>query len=77
MLFLAQIAGWLITQNLIDSVVRIKKTGQFAIIKSIAFLLDKKSFLHYTGEIEGREGQYALYHKDIELECLPKENEKH
>lgn len=56
----------------VGSVVRIKKTGELAIIRRIQFLLDKKSFLHYEGEIEGRgEGNYALYHEDIELECLP------
>jgi len=56
----------------IDTVVRLKKTGQFAIIKSLN-LLNKSQygFLNYLGEIEGRRGQYALYHDDIELEALP------
>ncbi len=46
------------------------KTGQFALITERVGLLDN-SFLHYIGIIEGREGQYALYDADIELECLP------
>lgn len=56
----------------IGTVVRIKKTGQFALIKDYGFVKDGKGFLNYYGEIEGREGQYALYHDDIELEALPK-----
>jgi hypothetical protein len=56
----------------VDTVVRLKKTGEFAIIKRVAFLNDEKSFLHYEGTIEGRgKGLYALYPDDIELECLP------
>lgn len=55
----------------IGTVVRLKRTGQFALIKDVAFLLNGQSFLHYTGEIEGREGNYAIYHEDVELECLP------
>lgn len=55
----------------IDTVVRLKKTGQFAIIKSHTFVYDGKGFLYYEGEIEGRLGQYALYHQDLELEALP------
>lgn len=56
----------------VDTVVRIKKTGQFAIIKQVSYLKDKKNFLNYLGVIEGRgDGLYALYHDDLELECLP------
>jgi hypothetical protein len=56
----------------LETVVRIKKTGQFAIIKQVSFLKDEKNFLNYLGIIEGRgDGLYALYHDDIELECLP------
>jgi hypothetical protein len=45
----------------IDTVVRLKKTGQFAIITSHN-LLNKSEFgfLNYLGEIEGRKGPYAL-----------------
>lgn len=54
------------------TVVRLKKTGQFAIIKDIVFQYNNQNFLHYEGPIEGRgEGHYAMYHQDIELECLP------
>lgn len=55
----------------IGTVVRLKKTGQFAIIRKQVFLMGEKNFLHYTGEIEGREGLYAIYHDDVELEALP------
>ncbi len=55
----------------VGTVVRLKKTGQFALIKNVTFLFNEKNFLHYLGEIEGREGNYALYHDDLELECLP------
>lgn len=58
----------------LETVVRIKKTGQFAIIKDVVFLKDGKSFLYYRGIIEGKpEGLYAIFHEDIELEVLPKE----
>lgn len=58
----------------IETVVRIKRTGEFAIIRGHGFLKDGKGFLHYLGDIEGREttrGFFALYHDDIELEALP------
>jgi hypothetical protein len=56
----------------VGTVVRIRKTGQFALITSFFYLKNKKDFLHYLGKIEGRgEGEYALYHQDLELECLP------
>jgi hypothetical protein len=55
----------------VDCVVRWKRTGQFALIKGHTFLRDGKGFLNYLGEIEGRKGMFALYHDDIEIECLP------
>jgi hypothetical protein len=56
----------------LETVVRLKKTGQFAIIKDRTFPKDGKNFLHYRGQIEGRgEGLYCLLHDEIELECLP------
>jgi len=56
----------------IGAVVRIKKTGQFAIIKERSFLKSEENFLNYLAIVEGRcEGLYALYDDDIELECLP------
>jgi len=56
----------------IGTIVRLKKTGQFAIIKQRSFLRDEKSFLNYLGQIEGRgEGLYAIFHEDVELEVLP------
>ena len=54
----------------IGTIVRLKKTGQFARINNVTSLFNGKKFLHYTGE-KDREGQYAIYHRDIELECLP------
>lgn len=57
----------------IDTVVRLKKTGQFAKITHQDFQFEGKGFLNYRGIIEGREGYYALYHRDLELEALPPE----
>jgi len=55
-----------------DTVVRIKKTGEFARIIAPVYLMDK-AFLHYHAEIEGREpgSMWALYHDDIEFEAPP------
>lgn len=54
------------------TVVRLKKTGELAVIRQLFYLKDGMNFLHYLGEIEGRRrGLYALYHDDVELECLP------
>jgi hypothetical protein len=56
----------------VGTVVRLKKTGEFARITHQDFLKDGKGFLNYRGVIEGRgEGHYALYHDDFELEALP------
>lgn len=30
-----------------------------------------RGFLNYLGEVEGREGLYAMYHDDLEVEHLP------
>ena len=57
---------------LVDTVVRWKRTGQFALIKSHTFLRDGKGFLNYLAEIEGRNGIFAIYHDDLEFECAPK-----
>lgn len=59
----------------VGTVVRLKKTGQFVLIVEQCFLKDAMNFLNYEGEIEGREGRYAIYHEDVELECLPLRNE--
>lgn len=55
----------------IDTIVRIRKTGEFAIIVDKTFLKDGKGFMNYLAQIEGREGKYAFYHEDIDLEALP------
>lgn len=60
----------------IGTVVRLKKTGEFALIIGHAFLKDNRNFLHYEGRIEGRKhssdtSHYAIYHDEIELEALP------
>lgn len=57
----------------IGTVVRIIKTGEFALIKKQTFLMDGWLFLHYLGNIEGREegALYCLIHSDLDLECLP------
>jgi len=54
----------------LETVVRLKKTGELAMIRNRTMLKDE--FLHYLGVIEGRgDGLWALYHDDLELECLP------
>ena len=55
----------------IGTVVRIRATGQFAVIRKKAFLKDGKNFLNYLAEIEGKKGLYAIYHEDVDLENLP------
>ena len=57
----------------VDSVVRLKETGQFAIIRKQSFQMNERGFLNYLGEIEGREGLYCLIHDRLELECRPTE----
>ena len=50
------------------TVIRIRKTGQFAIIKNRSFL-NGENFLNYLAIIEGRgEGLYCVFHEDIDLE---------
>ncbi len=61
----------------IDTVVRLKKTGEFAIIKQQTFLMDGRNFLHYLGVIEGRgDGLYCIIHNEVDLECLPPDNQQ-
>ena len=57
----------------IDTVVRIKKTGLFALVKCRSFLRQEedKHFLGYEAEIEGKQGRYYLSHQDVDLEVLP------
>jgi len=58
----------------IGSVVRIKKTNEFALVIGKNQLMNNpESFLNYYLEIEDRQGVWAGYDADIELECLPKE----
>lgn len=56
------------------TVVRLKKTGEFALIHERVCLMKRpENFLHYMGIIEGRGPKpvWALYDDDLELECLP------
>lgn len=53
------------------TVVRLKKTGEFAIIRDHTFQHMARGFLNYLGGVEGRDGLYAIYHDDIEVEHLP------
>jgi hypothetical protein len=55
----------------VGTVVRIKKTGEFAIIRQVTFQKDGRGFLHYLGEIENKQGLYCLIHDQVELEALP------
>lgn len=54
-----------------QTVVRIKSSGEFAVIRDHIYLSEGRNFLNYLAEIEGRAGLFALYHSDIELEQLP------
>lgn len=56
----------------LETVVRIKKTGQFAIVKKRTFLMNETNFLNYLGIIEGRgDGLFVFFHEDVELENYP------
>lgn len=61
----------------LETVVRIIKTGEFAIIKKHVFLFEERNFLHYLGHIEQRttkeDHYFVLYHHEVELEALPTE----
>lgn len=57
----------------IETVVRLRKTGQFALIKQRSFL-NSENFLNYLALIEDRgDGLYCIFHEDVDLECLPRE----
>lgn len=59
----------------VGTVVRLQKTGEFALIQKRVFLKNGKNFLHYLGQIEGRDsglpGYYVIYHDEVDLEALP------
>lgn len=55
----------------VETVVRLHKTGEFAIIKDQVFLKDGMNFLYYLAEIEGRKGLYCVLHGECDLEALP------
>lgn len=56
----------------INTVVRVSRTNEFAIVRSHTFQKDGKRFLNYLCEIEGRKpGLYCCFHQDIVLEHLP------
>lgn len=61
------------------TVVSLKKTGEFAVIKKVVFQFNEKGFLHYLCHIDGRENSetsfWALYQNDIILEHLPPKEE--
>jgi len=54
----------------VDTIVRLKRTSEFAIIRNQTFL-QGHYFLNYLVEIEGKKGLYCAFHYDIELEHLP------
>lgn len=55
----------------IGTVIRIRRTGEFAIIKQRTFL-NPENFLNYLALIEGRDdGLYCVFHEDVDLEALP------
>lgn len=53
------------------TVVRIKRTGEFAIIRDHIYLSEGRNFLNYLAEIEGQKGLFALYHDAVELDHRP------
>lgn len=56
----------------IGTVVRLKKTGEFALIVGHNLMMDKPdTFLNYYIEIEGKCGRWVTYDDRIELECFP------
>jgi hypothetical protein len=60
----------------VDTVVRLKKTGEFALIKNRVFLLNG-SILHYEGLIESKgdgKNYYLGRNEDLDLEALPPGN---
>jgi len=61
----------------LGTVVRLKKTGEFALIASRNELMgNPESFLNYYLQIEDRPGLWAGYDADLELEALPMENQE-
>ena len=55
----------------VGTVIRIKRSNEFAIIRTHTFQHLGKGFLNYLIEVECKEGLYCAYHDDIELEHLP------
>lgn len=57
----------------VNTIVRLKKTGEFARITDQTFQFKGRGFLHYLGEIEGRQAgaKWCLFHDEVELEALP------
>lgn len=57
----------------LETVVRLKKTGEFALLKKKAWLRpdQQKYYLHYEAIIEGRGNDkfFAIYHDDVEPEA--------
>ena len=60
----------------VGTVVRLRRTNEFCLIRKVFFLKNEQNFLHYLGIIEDRGNDlWALYPADIELECLPSTTE--
>lgn len=57
----------------LDTIVRLKKTHEFARIVSHTWLRPEipRYFLHYSVEIEDRGGPWCLLPGEADLECLP------
>jgi len=54
----------------IETVVRLKRTNEFGIIKKYTFQHEQKGFLNYLVQVEDRQGLYCWFHDDIDLEHL-------
>ena len=57
----------------IDTIIRLKDTGEFARITGHNWLRPETNqhFLNYYAIIESKEGVFAIYHHECELEALP------
>jgi len=56
----------------IGTIVRIRATGQFAIVVKKFFANEGKGFMNYLAKVEGKgEDLVELYHDDIDAEALP------
>ena len=55
----------------IATMIRIRRTGEFAMVTKKTFMMEGRRIMTYLGKIEGRgDSLYALYHDDIFFRTL-------